>query len=293
MVRTETRTLLLLDSPILQELHDLPGYEARVVPDWDALEDAMTEAPPSTVALVDPYAGWRGGGPSPRVREVIVRHPSIPVVPVLKVRSERVKHVQKLLDWGVSEFLDLDLETHAALVRRLRGAHARPLKERVEAILSRYASEYARRLLWAACDVAVDCGTAPDLARRFGVGSRTMAAWCAREGLPSPRRLLAWLRVLLAATLLEEPDRSVLNAARAAGYATDHALRRAMRELIGGDPATLPRERLFTAAAERFGDELFALRERARERLRARLQKKKKKANADAEDEHEVEDEEP
>jgi transposase-like protein len=76
------------------------------------------------------------------------------------------------------------------------------------------------------------------------------------------------MRVLLAAWLLEEPGRSVLNAARSAGYANDHALRRAMRELAGGDPSTLPREQLFETAAARMNDELRVLRERLRERRR-------------------------
>ncbi|HYJ79075.1 MAG TPA: helix-turn-helix domain-containing protein, partial [Longimicrobiaceae bacterium] len=175
-----------------------------------------------------------------------------------------------LLEWGVSELLDLELEaTPEALLPRLRGAHARPLKRRVEKMLSQYVSAYAGTLVRAACEVAVDGGGAPELAGRFGVEPRTIAAWCRREALPAPRRLQAWLRVLLAATLLEEPERSVTNAARCAGYANDHALRRAMRDLAGSDPSTLPRDRLFAAAAERFNAELRDLRELVRERRRA------------------------
>jgi hypothetical protein len=75
--------------------------------------------------------------------------------------------------------------------------------------------------------------------------------------------------VLLAATLLEEDGRSVVNVARCAGYATDHALRRAMRELAGGDPSTVERTRLFDRAAERFNAELREHRERVREQRRA------------------------
>ena len=77
------------------------------------------------------------------------------------------------------------------------------------------------------------------------------------------------MRVLLAATLLEEDGRSVVNVARAAGYATDHALRRTMRELAGGDPSTVARGCLFEQAAERFNSELRECRERVRELRRA------------------------
>jgi methylphosphotriester-DNA--protein-cysteine methyltransferase len=175
-----------------------------------------------------------------------------------------------LYEWGVSEVLDLLLETSPGAVwQRLRATRARPLKRRVEGVLSSYASEYARNLVRAACEAAVDGGGAPELAALFGVEPRTASAWCRREGLPPPRRLLAWMRVLLAATLLEEDGRSVVNVARAAGYATDHALRRAMRELAEGDPSTVARGRLFEQAAERFNSELRECREHVREQRRA------------------------
>ena len=272
MLRPERRPVLILDSPALRRLDVSEGeYDARVVQGWDALHEAMAGAHPSTIALVDPYVDRRGGGPSPRLREALWKHPSVPVVAALVLRNERAEDVATLLEWGVSEVLDLDLEpTPRALAARIRAAHARPLKRRVEAVLSPYVSLPAGDIVRAAADVAVDGGAAPDLAKRFGVEPRTLSAWCARESLPPPRRLQAWLRVLLAATLLEEPARTVANAARSAGYANDHALRRAMRELVGGDPATLPREKTFEAAARAFNDELLAVREKVRERRRAR-----------------------
>jgi hypothetical protein len=82
-----------------------------------------------------------------------------------------------------------------------------------------------------------------------------------------PRRLLAWMRVMLSAPLREE-GRSVVNASRGAGYATDHALRRAMRELIGGDPSSLQRMEIFPLAIRTFNEELWKLREEARQRKR-------------------------
>ncbi|HEX2202257.1 MAG TPA: helix-turn-helix domain-containing protein [Longimicrobium sp.] len=266
------RTVMVMGLP--DDLRPLPEqYRVEPVAGWDALDAALEGAPPAVAVLADPYAEQpQDGGPAPRLRELIVKHPSIPFVAALELLPERMPDIQALLDWGVCEIADLGLESSpSGLAARLRGAHARPLKRRVEAILSRYASDHALTLVRAACEVAVDGGDAGDLARRFGVSPRTLTGWCAREGLPAPRRLQAWVRVLLAAALLEERGRSVVNAARGAGYATDHALRRAMRELAGGDPATLPREALFPAAAQRFNDELHASRERERERKRRSL----------------------
>ncbi|HEU0052558.1 MAG TPA: helix-turn-helix domain-containing protein, partial [Longimicrobium sp.] len=115
--------------------------------------------------------------------------------------------------------------------------------------------------------LTADAGAAGDLARRLNMRPRTLAGACAREGLPAPRRLQAWMRVLLGAALLEEPGRSVVNAARGAGYANDTALRRALRDMAG--PQALVRGKAFDTCARGFTDELRELRERARERRRA------------------------
>jgi methylphosphotriester-DNA--protein-cysteine methyltransferase len=266
------RLVLVTRSPALRRLAELPEpYVARLVDGWDALAAAAESAPPSLTLLADAYLGRTPSqGPAPRLRELMWRRPSIAVIAALPLREEWANHAGQLFEWGVSDVLDLELETSPAAVwQRLRGTRARPLKRRLEDVLSSYASEYARNLVRAACETAVDGGGAADLAAIFGVEARTASAWCRREGLPPPRRLLAWTRVLLAATLLEEDGRSVVNVARCAGYATDHALRRAMRELAGGDPSTVERTRLFDRAAERFNAELREHRERVREQRRA------------------------
>jgi len=266
------RLVLVTDSPALRRFAELPEeYAPRFVGGWDELAAEMESAPPSLTVLADAYLGRTPAqGPAPRLRELLWRRPSIPVIAALPLRDEWAEHASILFEWGVSEVLDLDLETSPGAVwQRLRGTRARPLKRRVEAVLSGYTSEYARNLVRAACETAVDGGGAADLSAIFGVEARTASAWCRREGLPPPRRLLAWTRVLLAATLLEEDGRSVVNVARSAGYATDHALRRAMREVAGGDPSTVERAHLFDRAAERFNAELREHRERVRELRRA------------------------
>jgi methylphosphotriester-DNA--protein-cysteine methyltransferase len=264
------RLVVVTDTPALRRLKVLPGeYHPRFVRTWAELRDAVENAFPSSTVVADPYLGREAGeGPAPELRELLAWRPSVPVVAALSLRADRSGDAATLFEWGVSDLLDLELESGGqALHGRLRGTRARPLKRRVEAEWSPYASEYARNLMRAACEAAVDGGGAPELAKMFRVEPRTVAAWCAREGLPMPRRLLAWMRVMLSATLLEE-GRSVVNASRGAGYATDHALRRAMRELIGGDPSSLQRMEIFPLAIRTFNEELWKLREEARQRKR-------------------------
>jgi AraC-like DNA-binding protein len=266
--RSVRRPLVILDSPSLRRLDAPAEYDARRVDGWDALHATLAGAHPATLALVDPYLEHAGDGPPARLRELLERHPVIPVVAALTLRNEEPEHVATMLDWGVAEVLDLELEPNPrALHARLRLAHARPFKRRLEDALSQWVSAQALLILRAAADLAVDAGAAGDLARRLDMGARTLASACAREGLPAPRRLQAWMRVLLGAALLEEPGRSVVNAARGSGYANDTALRRALREMAG--PVANARDHTFAAAVQRFNDELREQRERTRLRRRA------------------------
>jgi len=266
------RVLIVTETPALRRLRELPAeYRVRGVESWSELAAAMAQASPASAVLADPYMERRlADGPSPELRRAIVQHPSVPVIAAMRIRPDRAEHASTLLlEWEVSDILNLNLHRSLEGVEQaLRAVRARPLKRLVEPLLTEFASENARNLVRGACEVAVEGGAAPELAAIFRVDPRTVTAWCRREGLPPPRRLLAWTRVLLAAMMLRETGRSVVNVARATGYATDHALRRAMRDLFAGGPATLERDKLFPHAADRFRRELREMRDRARERRR-------------------------
>ena len=253
------RLVLVTDTPALRRFAALPDeYTARFVEGWDALAAALEGAAPSVTVLADPYLGRTPSqGPSPRLRELMWRRPSIPLLAAMPLREEWAEHASAVYAWGVSEVLDLLLETSPGAVwQRLRATRARPLKRRVEEALSGYASEYARNLVRAACEVAVDGGGAPELAALFGVEPRTASAWCRREGLPPPRRLLAWMRILLATELLDDPGRTVSSVAHACGYSSDNSLRRALQDFLDTTPTTLRKDGAFSLASGTFISEL-------------------------------------
>jgi methylphosphotriester-DNA--protein-cysteine methyltransferase len=233
--------------------------------DWRELIDATSAAPPSTVALIDPFDAGDEVRVSPHVQELLSVTRILPVVARVPLVPKYTAAVRELLALGVAEIADADFETTAGGLRaRLLAAHAKPLKNLVEPALSRFVSENALTLIRGAIETAVDRGSALDLASLFGSADRTVTGWCHREGLPPPRRLLAWMRVLLALALLREPRRSVLNAAVSAGYGTEHALRRVLREFLGGDAQ--PRERSLDQVLATLNAELRALRESRRPR---------------------------
>ncbi len=255
MRRAEVRIVLVPSSPRLDFVRALPApYSIHRVDGWDDLHARLRTASASTFAMVD--ADAPGGGLDGRVRELVERFPMNPVVAVVELGPDRVLELRELLRWRVSEVVDSRVETlPVAVAHRLGCAHARPLKVRLEAVAPPRATHDGMTLLYAAAEVAVDNGGATQLAQRLGARPRTVAGWCARVGFPPPRRLQAWVRLLLASALLEDPERTVWGAALSSGYSNDNSLRRAMRELTGG---LLPRERAFDVAAAAFSAELGA-----------------------------------
>ena len=265
------RRVIVLDGLVLGGLGVVdPPYAVEPPVPWAEADQVVRNAPPSAVVLLDPYAGARPGDAFPRLHELLRRFPAITVVAVLELRPETVGDVSTLLEWGVAEVVDTGPEsTPRAIHARLRQAHARPLKRRLERALSPYVGTEARDLLLGAAEVAVEGGGATELARALRVAPRTLTEKCTRADVPPPRQVQAWMRVLLACMLLDDPGRTVYATAYACGYSTDRSLRRAVGSFLGADASTLRRGGAFARAARAFNDVLREVREEGRERRHA------------------------
>jgi AraC-like DNA-binding protein len=71
--------------------------------------------------------------------------------------------------------------------------------------------------------------TVEEVAAALGVHRKTLASRASSAGLPSPRSLIAWGRLLVAARMLEDPRRSVEDVARALGFSAAAELRNMFR----------------------------------------------------------------
>lgn len=271
MKRRNTRRLIVLQGTRVTGLDRLDApYAVEPPVGWDEVGDVVKTAPPSAVVLLDPYAGRRPGEAFPRLHDLLRRFPSLTVVAAFPLRAETMADVQTLLEWGVAEVVDTGPEaTPRALHARVRQAHARPLKRRLERALATGVGGDARNLLLGAAEVAVEGGGAPELAALLDVAPRTLTERCTRADLPPPRQVQAWMRILLACMLLDDPGRTVYAAAWACGYSTDRSLRRAVGEFVGTGAAELRRGGAFEQAARELNTVLARLREEGRERRRA------------------------
>jgi AraC-like DNA-binding protein len=260
---TSMRICLMLESPVLRPYLPMTGpYQARVAGTPEQMLELLRAAPPWWVVLLAPGEGC----PPALVRELVARAGMVPVLAAVELGGGRGEMLAELWEAGISDVVDLrPPPTPDALADELRAVHARPFKARLEAGLSPRVSMHGLTLLRAAAEVVAGGGNAAGLAARVGARERTLLAWCTREHLPAPKRLLVWLRMALAAALLEQPGRSISSAARGAGYAGDHSLRRVLHNELGAAFASAPRSVTFVHVLERFNAELRDLREAARE----------------------------
>lgn len=239
------------------------SYRCRFVTTWEALREAVADAPPAALVVVDPYeeSARDGRHLSPDLRALLWEFPSATVVAAMEIRPGRSHDLRTLGEWGVTDVISLEEDdTLEAISRRLRAAQGRPLQALLDRSLPPTMTSRARSLLMTAAEVVSMGGRGRDLARALHLSERTVLRWSERAGLPPPRRLMACMRILLAASLLDAPGRTVLSVAYACGYASDSSLRRAMQDFLGTIPTTLRREGAFSRASRTFLAELSELR---------------------------------
>jgi len=245
-------------------------FRCSMVDTWDQLRVVAADAPPSALLIVDPYhkvprKGWRL---TPELRGFLWEFPSATVVGAVEVRPGCSHDLRTLGEWGVADVITIqEDDTTEAILRRLRLAQGRPLQNLLARSLPPTLSGRSRTLLMTAAEVVSLGGKGRDLARTLHLSERTVLRWAERSRLPPPRRILAWMRILLAASLLDDPGRTVLSVACACGYASDSSLRRAMQDFLGTIPTRLRREGAFDRATRAFLKELADYRELGRESI--------------------------
>lgn len=228
------------------------------VPDWDALSIAIITAPPSAVAVVDPYFGTSGSKQAFELRDLLHRFTSASIVPILKVTPSRASDVAMLDEWGIASIISTGHDdTPAAISHRLGDACVRPLKRLLASILPATTSPHAFPLLCAAAETIADGGTVADFASSVNASPSTLLRWCEEARLPNPRTILQWVRVLLSSKYLEEQERTIESIATSCGYASPAELRKVTLRLVGLSPAQIRTEGGFQTAAGRFAATLI------------------------------------
>jgi AraC-like DNA-binding protein len=270
-MRKVRRPLLVLhpDETFRERVRAASGvqYVFQPVSDWEALGEAV-RGQPAPLVVVDPYTQPNGErGPSTKLRGLLAEFPSMAVLAAMQVVPERFDDLRTLGKWGVVQVISLGHDDTAhAIGQRLRAARGRPLLALLEQVLPPETSGRARAILEASVEVVAVGGHGKDLAESLHLSRRTLLRWSRRAALPAPRKLLAWMRVLLAAELLDDPGRSVLSVAHICGYSSDSGLRRITQKFLGSSPSELRKQGAFQHAAQWFLQMLAEQRRAERKR---------------------------
>jgi AraC-like DNA-binding protein len=265
-MRQVLRPLLVLhaDASFREQVRRAGGkrFDYVHVQAWEELRELVRTSPPAALIVVDPYEE-RGDELSGTLRALLLEFPSATVIAALALRPDRYRDLRTLGAWGVADVIVRgEDDTTEAIARRLRAIQGRPLQSLLERSLPANTSGQARALLMAAAEVVSTGGQAKELARMLYLSPRTLLRWCERAELPPPRRILVWMRVLMAAELLDDPGRTVSSVAHACGYSSDNSLRRALQDFLDTTPTTLRREGAFSAASRAFLRDLAETRGR-------------------------------
>jgi AraC-like DNA-binding protein len=229
-------------------------YRLLPVSSWDGLRDALHAAPPLALVIVDPYGGdYVRAELSPSLQGLLREFPSATVIAACELRGACLEQVRTLGEWGVTRMISIEEEdTPLGIARVLESSRGRPLRSLLQRSLVAAMGGRARAIVMSAADVVSTGGVGRDLARSLHITPRTLQRWCRRAGLLSPRQLLAWMRLLLAAELLDDPGRSVRGVALACGYSSDAALRNAFRAYLKLGPNALRQRGAFQLVSHAF-----------------------------------------
>lgn len=216
-------------------------FQIEPVVGWSGLREKLCRVTYGSLAVVDAHAGTCSAKLAPEIRALAWEFPLIPVISVVQRSADLLNQIRCLANWGVDDVV-LDSERLPEVIEHvLKAAQHRKLDRIAFYMLPNGSGESARSLVSAAVRVAQMGGGKEELARHFFVSPRTLVRRCKEAGLPPPRRLIGLTRLLIAGELLEDRNLSVVQVSSAAGYRSENAFRRSLKELVDLTPAAIRR----------------------------------------------------
>ena len=223
-----------------------PGHDVTWADTWRELHQAVRRSPVAAV-VADIHAESRKDG-ALRVLRFAQRYPLTPVVAWGELDGRELFRVGKA---GAAEVVVAwEADDPELVAGVLRSALQRGIPAALDARLRQGLDPAATGLVLYAAEHIPAQIRVPELAASFGMSVSTLERRCEQWHLPTPGRLLLWLRVLYGLRWLLEPGRSVESVADQLGYSSGAAFRRAIKATVGGRPSPLRTPDGFAAAVE-------------------------------------------
>lgn len=194
---------------------------------------AMVEAGLANLVVVD-HRDYDGSPTLPSVRRLRDEYPSVPIVMYLPMSAVISGALMEYAKAGVSQLVfqgvdDLKASLRSALDAAFDQASAVALGADLEPLIPstivpflRYCLEHARRNI-----------TVEEVAVAMGVHRKTLVDRLKAARLPSPRAMIGWCRLLVAARMLDDPGRTVEQVALKLDFPSGPALRNMFKRYTG------------------------------------------------------------
>ena len=213
---------------------------------WDEVRDIHARGS-DVIRIVDAY-------PASELAELEIRSlvdgaPHAPVVVYSDFRMRPAMDVLRLKELGIHHCISQEIDDDPDEIRQtIAHALSATAASRIVAQLEEHVSSQTLDTIMAAFRVVeLSLATSADakrsrpstarmksaLARQLQLDVKGVQRLCAAVGLPAPAQLIRWCRLMHAAPLLADRDRSCANVAHVTGFGDERTLRRIIRELVG------------------------------------------------------------
>jgi AraC-like DNA-binding protein len=194
---------------------------------------AMVDEGLTNLIVVD-HRDYDGAPTLPNVRRLRYEYPSVPIVMYLPMAAVVSGAVMEYAKAGVSQLVfqgvdDLKASLRSAMDAAIDQMSAVTLTAELEPFVPptvlpflRYCLEHARR------DITVE-----EVATAMGVHRKTLVDRLKAARLPSPRAMIGWCRLLIAARVLDDPGRTVEHVALKLDFPSGAALRNMFKRYTG------------------------------------------------------------
>ena len=205
--------------------------------DWAALTRAC-EARPVQAAILDLFADGRAAVDG--VRIIKSRFPSVALLAYVSVTAERAHDLFEAARAGIDGLIVADVDdTPRAIQDALERVQSRTLAGVVRRALGPLKQPAARDAVLAAVTRAHDRLTPELLARRLAVPRRLLAKRLRDAGFPPPHRLITWGRLVVAARMLEDAQRTADAVAAALDFPSGSAFRNTCQRYLHATPGEI------------------------------------------------------
>jgi AraC-like DNA-binding protein len=219
------------------------GVEPTVWLDsFQAVLRMVCERPTDVSAVVVGWIDADGVSPAHVITELRRAFPAVPVLGYCLSSAERLDDLRRMAVAGVHQLLlDTTSDSRSVVRQALETTRRQCAATQVFAQIQDIIPPKLQPLVSMALENPARTTSVSALARELGVDRKTLHNWCKAEKFLSPRDLLRWSRLLLAASLLNWSRRSVTSVAIELEYPTDNSLRIAIRRQFRVQPSEMKR----------------------------------------------------